>query len=125
VIPTILVVEDNTLNLELVRDVLLTAGMKVIETRSGTEGLEAHDGRARITVTDGGPGVAAEHREMIFEKFGQAPLGRTGAVRSSGLGLTFCKLAVEAHGGKIGVDSSNGGGARFWIELPRKTAPSA
>ena len=40
-IPTILVVEDNTLNLELVRDVLLTAGMKVLEARTAGEGLEA------------------------------------------------------------------------------------
>jgi len=40
-VPTILVVEDNLLNLELVRDVLITAGMKVIEARSGAEGLEA------------------------------------------------------------------------------------
>ncbi|MGH7510984.1 MAG: ATP-binding response regulator, partial [Gemmatimonadales bacterium] len=61
-------------------------------------GLEADDGRARITVTDGGPGVAPEHRELIFEKFSQAQLGRAAAGRSTGLGLTFCKLAVEAHG---------------------------
>ena len=84
-------------------------------------GLQAGDGVVRVTVTDNGPGVAPEHREVIFEKFGQAPLGRAGKARSTGLGLTFCKLAVEAHGGKIGVDSSNGGGARFWIELPRRT----
>ena len=84
-------------------------------------GLEGSDGVVRVTVTDNGPGVAPEHRNAIFEKFGQAPLGRAGKARSTGLGLTFCKLAVEAHGGKIGVDSSNGGGARFWIELPRKT----
>ncbi len=86
-------------------------------------GLEGTNGVVRVTVTDNGPGVQPEHRKLIFEKFGQAPLGRAGKARSSGLGLTFCKLAVEAHGGKIGVDSSNGGGARFWIELPRKTGP--
>jgi len=83
-------------------------------------GLEARDGVVRVTVTDNGPGVEPEHRKVIFEKFGQAPLGRAGKARSTGLGLTFCKLAVEAHGGTIGVDGSNGGGARFWIELPRK-----
>ena len=83
-------------------------------------GLEASNGVVRVTVTDNGPGVEPEHRKVIFEKFGQAPLGQAGKARSSGLGLTFCKLAVEAHGGKIGVDSRNGGGARFWIELPRK-----
>jgi signal transduction histidine kinase len=83
-------------------------------------GLEANGEVVRVTVTDNGPGVAPEHHKVIFEKFGQAPLGRTGKARSSGLGLTFCKLAVEAHGGRIGVDSRSGDGARFWIEFPRK-----
>jgi two-component system sensor histidine kinase/response regulator len=86
-------------------------------------GLEVSDGVVRVTISDDGPGVAPEHRKVIFEKFGQAPLGRAGKARSTGLGLTFCKLAVEAHGGTIGVDSSNGGGARFWIELPRNREP--
>lgn len=85
-------------------------------------GMESKNGFARITVADNGPGVDPEHRKVIFEKFGQAPLGRAGKARSTGLGLTFCKLAVEAHGGSIGVDSNNGGGARFWIELPRNQA---
>ena len=82
-------------------------------------GLETLDGVVRVTVTDHGPGVEPEYRKVIFEKFGQAPLGRAGKARSTGLGLTFCKLAVEAHGGTIGVEGRNGGGARFWIDLPR------
>ena len=87
-------------------------------------GLEAIDGMVRVTVSDNGPGVDPAHRKAIFEKFGQAPLGRAGKARSTGLGLTFCKLAVEAHGGKIGVDSRTGGGARFWIEIPGIEAAS-
>ncbi len=86
-------------------------------------GMEARNGLARITVSDTGPGVDPEHRKVIFEKFGQAPLGRAGKARSTGLGLTFCKLAVEAHGGNIGVENGSNGGARFWIELPRRTQP--
>jgi two-component system, sensor histidine kinase and response regulator len=81
-------------------------------------GVAAHDGLARITVADGGGGVAPEHRELIFEKFGQTAIGRAAAGRSTGLGLTFCKLAVEAHGGRIGVENADGG-ACFWVELPR------
>lgn len=88
-------------------------------------GLEARGGTVRVTVTDNGPGVDPEHRQVIFEKFSQAPLGRAGKARSTGLGLTFCKLAVEAHGGTIGVDSCTGGGARFWIELPGVEPASA
>ncbi|HEY3012328.1 MAG TPA: ATP-binding protein, partial [Gemmatimonadales bacterium] len=80
-------------------------------------GLVAEPDRVRLTVTDNGPGIPAEFRGVIFEKFGQAPLGQAAGGRSSGLGLTFCKLAVEAHKGKIGIEGAEDGGARFWVEL--------
>lgn len=85
-------------------------------------GLAAEDDRVRLTVTDNGPGIPAEFRGLIFEKFGQAPLGQAAAVRSSGLGLAFCKLAVQAHKGKIGIEGAEHGGARFWVELFRSAA---
>jgi two-component system, sensor histidine kinase and response regulator len=86
-------------------------------------GLEPESDRVRLTVTDNGPGIPPEYRDRVFEKFGQAPLQAAG-VRSSGLGLTFCKLAVQAHRGKIGIEGAQGGGARFWIEFfhPRSEA---
>jgi two-component system sensor histidine kinase/response regulator len=87
-------------------------------------GLESEADRVRLTVTDNGPGIPAEFRGKIFEKFGQAPLGQAASVRSTGLGLTFCKLAVEAHRGKIGMESAETGGARFWVELFRAVARS-
>ncbi|MEA2712505.1 MAG: two-component system, sensor histidine kinase and response regulator [Gemmatimonadales bacterium] len=82
-------------------------------------GLVQRNGRVRFSVTDQGPGVAPEYRERIFEKFGQVPSSGSAGARSSGLGLTFCKLAVEAHRGEVGVESAETGGARFWVELPR------
>jgi two-component system sensor histidine kinase/response regulator len=82
-------------------------------------GLIHRNGRARFSVTDQGPGIAAEYRERIFEKFGQVPTSGSAGARSSGLGLTFCKLAVEAHCGEIGVETAETGGSRFWVELPR------
>jgi signal transduction histidine kinase len=70
----------------------------------------------RVSVTDDGPGIAAEHHTRIFEKFGQV---KTGTSRiGTGLGLAFCRLAVEVHGGKIGVRSALGQGSTFWFELP-------
>jgi signal transduction histidine kinase len=74
--------------------------------------------QARVEVIDVGPGIAQEYHEMIFKKFGQIEARDQKQGSSSGLGLTFCKLAVEAHGGRIGVDSQVGRGSTFWVELP-------
>jgi PAS domain S-box-containing protein len=74
--------------------------------------------RLRVSVTDNGPGVPREFQALIFEKFGQTPEGRKVKRRSSGLGLVFCKLAVEAHGGAIGVACDKDQGSTFWFELP-------
>ena len=75
----------------------------------------------RVTITDTGPGIATEDQERIFEKFGQVE-NRTNRL-GTGLGLTFCKMAVEAHGGHIGVESELGKGSTFWLALPRGCVP--
>ena len=80
--------------------------------------LEAQPDGARIAVIDSGPGIPPEYLEKIFEKFGQVNTGASHHKYSSGLGLTFCKLVVEAHGWRIGVDSGVGKGSTFWFELP-------
>ncbi|CAN5512250.1 hybrid sensor histidine kinase/response regulator [soil metagenome] len=72
----------------------------------------------KVTVADNGPGIPVEYRERIFEKFGQVENLAVGMTPSTGLGLTFCKLAVEAHGGAIGVESEVGKGSTFWFKLP-------
>lgn len=73
---------------------------------------------AKVEVRDTGPGIAPEFHQRIFQKFGQVGAGpnRVG----SGLGLTFAKLAVEAHGGAIGLESTVGKGSTFWITLPQE-----
>jgi PAS domain S-box-containing protein len=81
--------------------------------------VESGDGVLRVSVSDQGEGIPLDDRERIFEKFGTARNGNGEAKRSStGLGLTFCKLAIEAHGGRIGVDSRPGEGSTFWFEIP-------
>lgn len=74
----------------------------------------------RVTVADDGPGIPSGFRERIFEKFGQVANKEVGMPPSSGLGLAFCKLAVQAHGGTIGVDSKVGTGSTFWFRLPTR-----
>jgi two-component system sensor histidine kinase/response regulator len=71
-----------------------------------------------FTVSDNGPGIPPEYHEVIFRKFGQVEMPRTLRTRSSGLGLTFCKLVVERHRGRIWVNSAEGKGSSFYIELP-------
>ncbi len=71
-----------------------------------------------ITVRDDGPGIAPQHQELIFRKFESLHAPDASRVRGSGLGLTFCRLAVEAHGGRIWVESDLGKGSAFHVELP-------
>src|SRR5574341_145326 len=72
-----------------------------------------------VTIADSGEGIPPEHRERIFERFVQVDTTkRKRGSKGSGLGLTFCKLAVEAHGGRIWVDDGPEGGAAFHFTLP-------
>ncbi|NTW01567.1 MAG: GAF domain-containing protein [Oscillochloris sp.] len=66
-------------------------------------------------VRDQGPGIPPQYHERVFEKFGQV---RGRKVRGTGLGLTFCKLAIVAHGGKIWLQSAEGQGSIFALALP-------
>lgn len=87
-------------------------------TRNGTVTIVAsHDRGERISfaVSDTGRGIPAEAFDRIFEKFGQ--LGGQNRV-GTGLGLAFCKLAVEAHGGSIDVKSTLGVGSTFSFTIP-------
>jgi len=86
-------------------------------------GISRHDGMIRVTIRDNGQGIPAEYHEKIFEKFYQMHSALSGERHSTGLGLTFCKLAVEAHGGKIGVQSEEKKGSLFWFDLPADFRP--
>jgi NtrC-family two-component system sensor histidine kinase KinB len=68
-----------------------------------------------FAVSDTGPGIPPQHHERIFDRFSRA--GR-GEIRGTGLGLALCKLGVEAHGGRIWVESEPGLGATFKFVLP-------
>jgi PAS domain S-box-containing protein len=72
-----------------------------------------------IGVRDTGEGVPKEAFGRIFEKFEQVSTRKAGKAMSTGLGLTFCKLVVEAHGGKIWVESEMGIGSTFFLTLPQ------
>lgn len=71
----------------------------------------------RVDVIDQGPGVPDEHKTRLFERYMQLK-GRRGARRGTGLGLTFCKLVIEAQGGRIWIEDNPGGGSIFAFTLP-------
>ncbi len=79
---------------------------------------ESTDEGTRVAVIDHGPGIPVEYHKVIFDKFGQFT-NKNVRKGGSGLGLAFCRLAIEAHGGKIGLESTPGNGATFWFTLPK------
>jgi len=81
--------------------------------------VQRNDIDVTISVTDDGQGIPPDQHEHIFAKFGQTDSGAQQR-HSTGLGLAFCRLAVEAHQGKIGIKSELGKGSTFWFTLPAR-----
>lgn len=107
---------------------LLTNALK--HTHVGTEisihvGVAAERTRLVMSVKDNGDGIPPEFREKIFEKFSQAEGKKQNYRVGSGLGLTFCKMVAEAHGGDIWVDSVPGRGSEFFFSLPVAPRPAS
>ena len=83
-------------------------------------GVEREAGEARLWVRDEGTGIALEDQERIWGRFHRlsAPQEHGGFVEGLGLGLYVTKMLVERHQGHVGVSSSPGQGATFWLTLP-------
>ncbi len=93
----------------------------VSHTPAGTPievGLRRDGDSAVISVHDHGPGIPAEESSRIFEPFYRSDPSRSRATGGEGLGLAIVQTIVHAHGGKVGVGTAGGGGARFWVRLP-------
>jgi signal transduction histidine kinase len=82
-------------------------------------------GGVRVAVGDRGPGVSAEHAQRLFEPYYRAPATAGSGKDGVGLGLSIVKSIVEAHGGRVGVDSRRGGGASFWFTIPTTDSSAA
>jgi signal transduction histidine kinase len=78
----------------------------------------ADGGQVRFEVADSGPGIPLEAQASIFDKFVRVPATPGG----TGLGLSIARDVIEAHGGRIGVDSTPGHGATFWFTVPTAEA---
>jgi signal transduction histidine kinase len=91
-------------------------GEVIVQARPAGDG-NAPDGYVRVEVRDTGPGIPDDSKERLFDRFTQLD-GVRGRRRGTGLGLTYCRLAVEAHGGHIWVEDNPQGGAIFAFTLP-------
>jgi PAS domain S-box-containing protein len=81
--------------------------------------ISAGDGRVRVGVVDRGPGLPAEFRSRVFERFAQADASDRREKGGTGLGLNICRSIVQAHGGEIGFESEPDVRTEFFFALPR------
>ncbi|NQU18001.1 MAG: PAS domain S-box protein [Candidatus Saganbacteria bacterium] len=85
--------------------------------------IQKKDSQILFEIIDNGEGIPQEYQKRIFDKFFKVEDQAYKTKLDTGLGLAFCKIAVEAHGGKIAVESEEGKGSRFYFNIPEK-APS-
>jgi signal transduction histidine kinase len=112
--------EEVVVDVDLIRDEVLSnlVSNALKFTPEGGQGwvrARGEDGGVVIEVTDTGPGIAAEHRPHIFEKYYQVERSRS---LGAGLGLAIAKEMVEAHGGRIVLVDRDGPGTSFEVHLP-------
>ena len=93
---------------------LLTNAAKFTQTGSIRFGYEMRGRELYFWVSDTGSGIPADKTEQVFERFVKLNTFKQG----TGLGLSICKMIVEHLGGRIGVESEEGKGSKFWFILP-------
>jgi two-component system sensor histidine kinase/response regulator len=109
---------DNSVLRRVVDNLLANALEHAPSGTTVRAGVAHRDEGIEISLADQGTGIPPEHRDRIFEKYARLELKNSGVSANRGLGLTFCRLAVEAHGGTIWVEEAPGGGALFRVLLP-------
>lgn len=112
---------DSARLVQVIRNLVTNAVVHTPPEAAITVGVGVLDGRdVLVTVTDTGQGLTAEERAHVFERFYRGDSSRSrGEGGGSGLGLSIVAALVGAHGGLVGVDSTPGQGACFWVRLPR------
>jgi len=119
------VVADKT-HLSNILHNLMDNGIKYSETAPFlTVRTEDTKTGVKVSVSDRGIGMTKEDQRQIFEKFFRVHTGNRHDVKGFGLGLSYVKAIVDAHGGKVSVDSTLGEGSVFTVEFPRKFSGEA
>ena len=108
---------------QVLRNLLSNAITHTSEGGRITVTLKDEDHELHVTVADTGVGIPPDDLPYVFERFYRVDRSRVRATGGAGLGLTIAKRLVEAHGGRIGVESELGKGSRFTLTLPKETSP--
>jgi two-component system, NtrC family, sensor histidine kinase GlrK len=115
--PTVVMMDDERI-LQVLRNLIGNAVKFTPEGGRVQVSSKAVAGGVEISVADSGPGIPEEDRTIIFDKYRQAPAGHQAGIKGTGLGLAIAKHVVDAHGGKIWVESQLGNGSTFTFFLP-------
>jgi heavy metal sensor kinase len=115
-------VEGNEMRLQQVIVNLLDNAIKYTKREGRIRiAVRSEKDRAILEIEDNGLGISAEALPHVFERFYRSPQAGTAVLDGAGLGLAMVKTIVEAHGGKVVVESHEGEGTRMRVELPVKT----
>jgi signal transduction histidine kinase len=115
--PVILPVDGDRLR-QVVGNLLSNAIKYAVEGGVVRVGVSRQTASALIQVHNDGPAIPQEHQLHLFELFYRTPTAQSSSKQGWGLGLAICKDLVERHGGRIWVESSEGAGTSFFVELP-------
>jgi two-component system OmpR family sensor kinase len=115
---TVLVAGDDTRLRQVVGNLVRNALVHTPASSPVEIAVTTQNGTAQLSVADHGPGLPAGDRERIFEPFYRADASRSRDSGGAGLGLSIVSAVVAAHGGKVKVRETKGGGATFDVELP-------
>jgi two-component system, OmpR family, sensor kinase len=122
---TVIVSGDDTRLRQVVGNLVRNA---IVHTPSSTPveiSVTTQNGSAHLSVADHGPGLPNTERDRIFEPFYRADASRSRDSGGAGLGLSIVSAVVGAHGGKVRVTETSGGGATFDVELPLAATASS
>lgn len=116
---------DHLRMLQVLNNLLSNAAKFSPDHGTVTIDITRHNGHVRISVTDQGPGIPAQFRAHVFEKFTQADATDARRNGGTGLGLHIAKAIVDRHHGRIGFETESGQGSVFFVDIPEIAPPES